>query len=82
MYGGKSRDSEAVKKIESTGGSAGIRESGGNETIKVVYSPSVVIKGSANREDVQQAITMSQREFEAMLDRATANRKRRKYGGS
>lgn len=81
MYGGKSRDSEAVTKMESAGGSASIRESGGDEIIKVVYSPNVVIKGSAKQEDVQQAITISQREFEKMLDRATANRKRRKYGG-
>ena len=81
MYGGKNRDSEAVTKMESTGATTHVRENAGDEVIKVVYSPSVVIKGSASREDVQQAITISQREFEKMLDRATENRKRRKYGG-
>lgn len=79
MYKSQNRDSQMVSGIEKT--STSNIQTSGEQVVKIVYSPNVVIKGSAKQEDVQKALKLNEKEFEQMMDRITKKRTRRKIGG-
>lgn len=79
MYKSQNRDSQIVSGIEKTN-TSNIQTSG-EQVVKIVYSPNVVIKGSAKQEDVQNALKLNEKELEQMMDRITKKRTRRKFGG-
>lgn len=79
MYKSQNRDSQMVSGIEKT--STSNIQTSGDQVVKIVYSPNVVIKGSAKEEDVQKALKLNEKELEQMMDRITKKRTRRKIGG-
>lgn len=79
MYKSQNRDSQMVSGIEKT--STSNIQTSGEQVVKIVYSPNVVIKGSAKEEDVQKALKLNEKELEQMMDRITKKRTRRKIGG-
>jgi len=48
---------------------------GGNQS-PIVFSPQITIQGNASREDVENALTMSQQQFEQMFERMMKQRQR------
>ena len=81
MYKSQNRDSQIVSGIEKTSTSIPNTQTSGEQVVKIVYSPNVVIKGSAKQEDVQKALKLNEKELEQMMDRITKKRTRRKFGG-
>lgn len=81
MYKSQNRDSQIVSGIEKTSTSMPNTQTSGEQVVKIVYSPNVVIKGSAKQEDVQKALKLNEKELEQMMDRITKKRTRRKFGG-
>lgn len=79
MYKSQNRDSQMVSGIAKT--STSNIQTSGDQVVKIVYSPNVVIKGSAKEEDVQKALKINEKELEQMMDRITKKRTRRKIGG-
>ena len=49
------------------------------DSSKFVYSPSVVIQGNASKEDVNEALEMSQQKFNEMMDRWKKGKKRTSF---
>lgn len=49
------------------------------DSSKFVYSPSVVIQGSASKEDVNEALEMSQQKFNEMMDRWKKGKERTSF---
>ena len=79
MYKSQNRDAQMVSGIAKT--STSNIQTSGEQVVKIVYSPNVVIKGSAKQEDVQKALKLNEKELEQMMDRITKKRTRRKIGG-
>ena len=48
----------------------------GSNQPPIVFSPQITIQGNASREDVEDALTMSQQQFEQMFERMMKQRKR------
>lgn len=49
------------------------------DSSKFVYSPSVVIQGNASKEDVNEALEMSQQKFNEMMDRWKKGKERTSF---
>lgn len=49
------------------------------DSSKFVYSPSVVIQGNASKEDVNEALEMSQQKFNEMIDRWKKGKERTSF---
>lgn len=52
------------------------------QPITVTYSPKIVIEGSADKKAVEQALDISQKKFEQLMDRYNRTHKRISFGGA
>ena len=63
-------------KTKSTGSQ--VQQSG---ELKIIYSPSVTIKGNASREDVTKALAINKNELARMIKQINREEKRKSFGG-
>ena len=63
-------------KTKSAGGQ--VQQSG---ELKIIYSPSVTIKGNASREDVTKALAINKNELARMIKQINREEKRKSFGG-
>ena len=51
----------------------------GDSSPSIVYSPQIIIQGNASREDIDDALRLSQEEFEAMYNKMIKDRERTRF---
>lgn len=68
--------------VKSSKTSAGQVSGNTGQPITVTYSPKIVIEGSADKKAVEQALDISQKKFEQLMDRYNRTHKRISFGGA
>ena len=68
--------------VKSSKTSAGQVSGNTGQPITVKYSPKIVIEGSADKKAVEQALDISQKKFEQLMDRYNRTHKRISFGGA
>lgn len=68
------RIAELANKIE--GGNKGDGNYNNGDTPTIVFSPKIIIQGNANKNDVKEAVKMSQTEFERFMNEYLKKKKR------
>lgn len=68
------RIAELANKIE--GGNKGDGNDNNGDTSTIIFSPQIIIQGNADKNDVKEAVKMSQAEFERFMNEYLKKRKR------
>ena len=68
------RIAELANKIES--GNKGDDNYNNGDTPTIVFSPQIIIQGNADKNDVKEAVKMSQTEFERFMNEYLKKKKR------
>ena len=50
-----------------------------NDSSSFSYAPTVIIQGNANQNDIQQALTLSQKDFDQLLQKHQQKKKARSF---
>lgn len=68
------RIAELANKIE--GGNKGDGNDNNGDTPTIIFSPQIIIQGNADKNDVKEAVKMSQTEFERFMNEYLKKKKR------